>query len=406
MSDATGDAIDQAPARRAPMLLLVAMMSASQLAITIHLAALPALPELLETTQAMVQNTITLYLFAFAAAQLFVGPLSDALGRKPMAVAGLGIFTAAGIATTLAPTIEFLIAARIVQALGACSGIVLSRAIVRDCYTGQKSTKAMAYLAIAMAVMPAVAPFVGAELFVLFGWRSVFGATALIGGAVLVATVATLPETLPKELRRPLRIGGLLRGYGRLVTKRRYMTYSFSISFLTASFNGYLVAIPMVLIVVMGVREEVFGLYTMATPAGFMLGNFLAARLVHRFDGDAIVRAGQVLCLLAGLILIVLSWTQLAAPLTIFGPLFLFFLGNGLVLPNCLAGALNSVERSHAGAASALTGFIQMSLSGLVTVVLGFILIRSAMPMALMMAVAATLSIVSFTAMPRRKEQY
>ena len=383
------------------MFLLIAMMAASQMAITMHLAALPALPDLLHTSQAMVQHTITLYLAAFALSQLFVGPLSDALGRRPMVIAGLGLFTIGSLAATFAPTVELLLVARVVQALGACAGIVLSRAIVRDFYTGKKAAAAQAYLAIAMALMPASAPFIGGILFVTLGWRSIFAATALTGAAVCVAATLSLTETLAREHRRKLHLIGLVRAYGELFGQRTYMVYSTSLSFLTASFNGYLAAIPMVLIAVMGVPEGLFGLFTLPTPIGFMVGNFVSSRLVRRHELDTLIRVGNSLTIGSALLFVAMTMAGLATPYTIALPLFIFFFGNGMILPNCLAGALNSVAPNIAGTASAFTGFIQMGFSAVATTILGMIAYGSAMPLGLTLIIAAALCAATFLFMPR-----
>ncbi|MCZ6604874.1 MAG: multidrug effflux MFS transporter [Alphaproteobacteria bacterium] len=385
-----------AAAPKAPILVLVGMMVSSQMAITIHLAALPTLPELLATSQAMVQNTITLYLFAFAIAQLFIGPISDALGRRPVVIAGLGLFSVASIAASFAPNIEFLLAARIVQAVGACAGIALSRAIVRDCFTGQKSVKAMVYLSMAMALMPATAPLIGGGLLVFFGWRSIFVVTGLTGFVVFLAAAATLTETLPRDARRPLHPVALLRGYSHLVAQRTYMAYSASLGCLSGAFNGFLAAIPIVLIAVMGVPEEHFGLYIMPIPVGFIIGSAIAGRLAARHPNAAIVRAGLAINIAAGVALIALTMAGLATPLSILFPLFVFAAGNGLVVPNGLAGSLNAIAPSYAGSAAALTGFMQMSIAALATVTLGLVAFRSAMPMAVVMTVAATASFVAF----------
>ena len=179
------------------MALLVALMVTSQVAITIFLPSLPSMAGDLGTSQALVQMTVSAYLGAFAIAQLVVGPISDAIGRRKPLIAGLILFTLGSIACAAAPTIDILIGARMAQAIGGCACLVVGRAIVRDTTDGAAATRAMAYLGMSLAVAPMLAPLLGGQLETAFGWQSNFLFTALLGGLTLIATILTLDETLP-----------------------------------------------------------------------------------------------------------------------------------------------------------------------------------------------------------------
>lgn len=271
-----------AAASSPPILLLVMLMVASQVAITIFLPSLPAIADDLGTSQALAQMTVSAYLGTFALAQLVVGPLSDAVGRRGPLLAGLVLFTLGSAACAFAPDITVLITARVIQAIGGCACIVISRAIVRDTTDGAAATRAMAYLGMALAVAPMVAPLIGGQLEARFGWQSSFLATALLGAGTLAATVATLRETLPPGARKLTRPGVLALSYVRLARMARFMGYSLSTGAMGATFQAFLAGTPVAFLVVMGVTPDAFGYFILSAPAGYIIGNYLSSRLAQR----------------------------------------------------------------------------------------------------------------------------
>lgn len=351
---------------KAPMTLLVTLMTTSQVAITIFLPSLPSMADALGTSQALVQITVSAYLGAFALAQLVVGPLSDAIGRRTPLIAGLVLFTLASIACAFAPSVGFLIAARIVQAIGGCACIVVARAIVRDTSDGAAATRAMAYLGMSLAVAPMIAPLVGGQLETRFGWQSSFVFTALLGAGALIATTLTLRETLPAEARRQTRVGALARTYLRLFAMKQFMGYSLSAGSMAATFQAFLAGVPIALIVVMGVPPEQIGYYILSAPLGYITGNFFASRMAHNTSRARMIWIGSALAIASTAATVLLSLAGLDTPLTLLVPFFVYSWGSGFLVPNALAGALTSVEPAAAGSAAALGGFLQMG-SGFVS---------------------------------------
>ena len=268
------------------MALLVALMVTSQVAITIFLPSLPSMAGDLGTSQALVQMTVSAYLGAFAIAQLVVGPISDAIGRRKPLIAGLILFTLGSIACAAAPTIDILIGARMAQAIGGCACLVVGRAIVRDTTDGAAATRAMAYLGMSLAVAPMLAPLLGGQLETAFGWQSNFLFTALLGGLTLIATIQTLEETLPMEARRLTNTGALARTYLRLSMMGKFMGYSFCTAAMGAAFQAFLAGAPFALIVVMDVPPEQLGYFIMAVPIGYIIGNYISSRMAQ-LDGLA-----------------------------------------------------------------------------------------------------------------------
>src|SRR5882757_609563 len=191
-----------------PIWLLMSATVSSQMALTVFLPSLPTIARSFDVAYGTAQLTLSVYLFAFAFAQLAVGPLSDSLGRRPVLLASLVVFMIGSICCALSPTIEILIASRLLQACGACGSAVLGRAIVRDSRTGPEAMRSMGYMASAMALAPALSPLLGGQLLGAFGWQGSFWFTAAVGFAMLVAVWHILGETAPKA---PPRTTGVVR---------------------------------------------------------------------------------------------------------------------------------------------------------------------------------------------------
>jgi DHA1 family bicyclomycin/chloramphenicol resistance-like MFS transporter len=180
---------------RAPFALIVAITACGTLGMHLIIPALPDTAQALQVSPAAIQLSITLYLIGLAVGQLVYGPISDRFGRRPVLLVGLGLFTLAGIATTVAPNAWLLVVARILQSIGACAGLVLGRAIVRDSATPDRAAAQLAMLTLVMSAAPAIAPVLGGYATAWFGWRAAFALLAIVGGVTLVLAVLLLPET-------------------------------------------------------------------------------------------------------------------------------------------------------------------------------------------------------------------
>ena len=393
-----------ATASSPPILLLVMLMVASQVAITIFLPSLPAIADDLGTSQALAQMTVSAYLGTFALAQLVIGPLSDAVGRRGPLLAGLVLFTLGSAACAFAPDITVLITARVIQAIGGCACIVISRAIVRDTTDGAAATRAMAYLGMALAVAPMVAPLIGGQLEARFGWQSSFLATALLGAGALAATVATLRETLPPGARKLTRPGVLALSYVRLARMARFMGYSLSTGAMGATFQAFLAGTPVAFLVVMGVTPDAFGYFILSAPAGYIIGNYLSSRLAQRVSRGRMIWIGGMLAIAGTGATVALALAGLDTPYTLLIPVFVYSWGSGFVVPNSLAGALTAVEPAAAGSAAALGGFIQMGAGFLSTLIVAGLVQTSFLELGLLMLGCSVLSWLFFAVMVRREK--
>ena len=380
--------------RRPPLAILIAVSMVGPLSLNIFLPSMPGLQGEFGVGFSVVQLTLTLYLLGLAVAQLAYGPLSDRFGRRPMLLAGMGLFLVGTLACLVAPTIELLIAGRLVQAVGSCSGMVLARATIRDVYDREHSASMIAYVTMAMVVAPMLAPTIGGFLDVWFGWRASFVFLLVFGSLVLVGAVAFLSETRQTK-GQTLNARGLLTGVGRLLRIRAFCGYGFQVGFTTGVFFSFLGGAPYVTVELFGRPPSEYGLYFMSIAGMYMVGNFLSGRLAVRLGIDRLIWTGTVLALIGAGILGILSVSGTLSVATMFAAMSIISLSNGLSIPNGLAGA-TSVDPRLIGAAAGFSGFLQTGLGALMSYVVGILLSDTPTPMIAIMGVSAVLAFLSF----------
>ena len=395
-SDAPAAASVATPVSPAFMALLVGMTAAAPLSMQIFVPALPAIQRGFAVPTGVAQLALSLSILANAFATLSYGPLSDRFGRRPAVLAGLGLFVAGSVMCALAPTIDLLIAGRIVQAAGAAAGMVIARAIVRDLYERDRAASMIAYLTMAMVVAPMLAPSVGAILMELADWRAIFVALTVAGIMLLWSARLRLIET-----RRHAGGGhGLLTGSGRLLRSGAFLSYVLQSAFSMSTFFAFVAGAPYFMIDVLERPATEYGLWFIVVSLGYMAGNFTAARVTGRVGLDRMILLGSVLALagtmLALGLLLALPW----APALLFGPMMLSALSNGFAMPNAQAGAI-SVDPSLAGTASGVAGFTQLTCAALVSQAVGMLQDGTPYPMLAFMLGCATLSLLGFI-VPRR----
>ena len=380
---------------RPGVLLLIGFTAVSQIGGAMYTPSLPAMAQAFNAPMMTIQLTMTVYLIGYAVAQIIVGSLSDWFGRRSVMLSGLALFTAASLAGAFAPSIEMLIAVRLIQACGACVGLVVSRAIVRDCFDPSESARYMAYLGMALGLMPALSPIVGGMLQVWFGWQANFLGMAVIGFAAFAGSAISLRETLPLENRRTTDLNKLLAGYTILLRKPDFLAYSSSVSMATAVFFVFLTGGPMVMIGGYGVSPDIYGFYALSMPCGFISGNYLSSRIVRRVSIDRAIVYGYLLKLIACVLIIAApTFGDFGAVRFIF-PMFLIGIGAGLIMPNSFAGVVKG-DPAQAGTASGLSGFIQMASAAIATIAMGSISTTTLLPYAMLQFVLSVLGIGLF----------
>jgi DHA1 family bicyclomycin/chloramphenicol resistance-like MFS transporter len=353
-----------------PNALLFTLLFAGQIASTMFLPGLPELAIELNVSRSLVQTMVPTYLAAFAISQLMIGPLSDKYGRKPIVLLGIIIFTLASFFCAIANDIQTLLFCRVAQATGACSTLVISRAIIRDTSDGLEAAKAMAILTIAMAVGPIIAPFLGGFLTSWYGWRAPFVFITLSGLVVMYFIIFKLKETLPKDRRDPPTLKTLVTNYRILLMNREFTIYSLIVAFASGAMQAYVVSSPIIFMVVMGVSPELFGFFFMIMPSLFVLATFTSKKLMDYISIDTIIIIGGIMSISGGILQLSFGISEVQTPLPVLIAFAISNFGTGMLMSNCFYKALNSVKPEKAGTASALGGFIHFGWGAILTVAL------------------------------------
>lgn len=374
-------------------LLLGLITAVGPFAIDSYLPALPTLGASLQASPAAVQMSLTVFFMIIGVCQLFYGPISDVYGRKPPIYAGLVIFAVGSVGCALAPTIEVLIGFRAVQAFGACAGMVIPRAIVRDLYTGHEAAKLMALLMLVMSVSPILAPLAGSLVISLWSWREVFIALAVVSVACLVMTRVQLPETHPAERRLGKTLGNSFASYGALLRDPVFTGLAVVSGFGLATFFVFIGSAPFVYIEHYGLTPTQFSLGFAVNAASFFAMSQLTASLSARFGLAPVIRWSVMAVATVMVVLAVTTlWIDsLALMMTL---LFVGFGFLGLLLP--AAGVLSMEDHGAvAGSASALLGAIQMITAAVSMSLVGLYADHTPAPMLIGIALCAVAALLT-----------
>ena len=372
--------------------LLAALTAIGPLSTDMYLPSLPDIARQLHASTAQAQFTISSYLIGFAVAQIFYGPVSDRHGRKPVLLAAIALYCAASFVCMFSTSIEMLIIARVFQAVGGSGGIVLSRAIVRDIYSGARAGRELSVIGSVMALAPVLAPLAGGALQTAFGWRSVFLTLVAAGLAMGGLVWLLLPETLKTRAAEPVSIASMAHSYGVVARNPAYLAY---LGIAAASFAGlfaWISATAFVLQDLYGLSPFDFGVAFALGSIGYMTGSALSARLVERLGLDGMLGLGGCACAIGGLGMIAAVALGLNSASALVLPMMVYLAGMGMVLPQGIAGAMTPFPE-RAGAASSLFGFVQQTMAAICGAIVGSLLGQSAWPLAGGVAVMGCLTL-------------
>lgn len=360
------------PARpRPPIWLLVAMIGLGPFTMQVVVPSLPAMARDLGASIATIQLAVTLYLVAVGAGQLVYGPLSDRFGRRPLLMGGLALYAVASLAAAVAPDVVGVVAARILQAAGACAGVVLARAVIRDVWPRDESASVLGYVTMGMTIAPMLAPVLGSLLEEAFSWRASMIACLAFAVPLAVACWVRLPETLatPQKLPGPAAIWAAYRSLWALPAFRAYVAVTACSS---GVFFAFLGGAPYVVVQGMGYSPVAFAIAFATTSIAFALGNWMAGRYSVRRGAMWVMGVGVWLCTAGALLAAAMLVTLPPHILVFFVPMGVVAVGNGMIQPAAMAGAL-SVKPQLAGTASALAGALQMGVGAALTFLVGLV---------------------------------
>ncbi|MBI1624877.1 multidrug effflux MFS transporter [Comamonas suwonensis] len=352
------------PALKAPLWLLAMVTIGGTLAMHMFIPALPDAARQLGSSNGQMQQTITVYIMGMALGQLIYGPMSDALGRRPVLLAGLSLYTVASLLAFIAPSTDMLIGARLLQALGGCAGLALGRAIARDTATPENAVGSLALLNLMMMMGPGISPSIGSGLDAVFGWRSIFAALALMGLVTAICVWRLLPET-----GRPtgqLNWRTVRTDYRTLLGSPQFLGFAIGGGGATTSLYAFIAAAPFIFIEQLHTSKAEVGLILGLLMGGMALGNVLARQLIQRVSLDKLMLGGNLLSLsCAGALLALTLMQQLNVVLAV-SLMTLFTIGSGMTSPAALAKALG-VHPQLTGSAAGVYGFAQMAVGGICT---------------------------------------
>lgn len=383
-----------------PLLLAVlALLSAfTPLSIDMYLPALPVIAVDLRGSAGDIQLTLSAFMIAFGAGQIFYGPAGDRFGRRPVILGGLVVYILASAGCAFAAAAGHLIALRFLQGLAACGGVVLARTMVRDLAEKDQAARAMSLMLACTSIAPMLAPLIGGQILWFAGWRAIFWVLAGAGVFAFVVAWAKLPETLRPEYRQPFALGSIVGRFGELLSTRTFMGYAFTASFMFAALFSFISGSPFVFIERYGISPREYGIVFGGMVIFMTFGSLLNARFVRRLGAGRILRAAVFVPAIAGVSAAVMGWIEARYGTIGLWPFLICFVCQiatlSLIGPNATAMALQHYPHM-AGTASSLMGVLQFGMGAIFGAVVGQTFDGTIGPMTMAMGVAGVLCLLS-----------
>jgi len=371
------------PRRGILIAILLSQIAFGLLAMTICLPSMQEWAAAFDSDQAAVQLTFSGYVIAYGAMQLVYGPLSDRYGRKGMVLTGLALACVGSLMAALAPNLLSLTVARTVQGAGAAAGMVLGRAMVRDLFDGAARTQIMAYVGMLMGVCPPLAIVIGGQIHVRMGWQANFLAIGLLALVLLLLSWCALPARKEQTTAHTHWLLAMAGAYTRLGREPAFLLYVTIAAMSTATFYSFLGGAPIVLRNY-GIGPDRVGWYMAALPLAYIAGNYLTSRLIQHSDERRVMAIGQLATISGLILMLALGLTGLNTPLAFVLPMTLVGMGQGLLVPPCLAGTVGIVP-SLAGSAAAVAGLCQQWMGAVGGYTVGLLQLDGAMGIGILM---------------------
>jgi MFS transporter, DHA1 family, multidrug resistance protein len=381
---------------------LIAIAGMAALSLNIFLPSLAIMATHFRVPYAQMQLSVSAYIAMTAVIQIFIGPISDRYGRRPVLLAAIAVFIAATIGTLLAADFTTFFICRLAQA-SIATGFALSRAVVRDMVPGDQAASMIGYVTMGMSVVPMIGPIIGGALDAAFGWQASFWMLGVGGLALLVLVWADLGET---ATHRASSFTAQARAYPELLMSQRFWGYVLAAAFASGVFFAFLGGAPFVGAKIYGLPTVMLGLYFGAPTVGYFIGNFISGRYATRIGINRMILLGALVTTSGLAVLALLAFLGLATAEVFFAFIITIGLGNGLLLPSANAGML-SVRPHLAGSAAGLGGAITIGGGAALSALAGVVLTETSgvMPLVLLMLGTSAASILCVLWVIRRERR-
>ncbi|WP_082087830.1 Bcr/CflA family multidrug efflux MFS transporter [Domibacillus indicus] len=393
----------QSSKRTQMALLLGALGAMGPFTIDMYLPSFPTIADDYGTTASLVQISLTACLVGLALGQIIIGPMSDVRGRKKPLTFFLFLYFIASILCAFAPSIYWFIAARVVQGFSAAGGLVISRAVVRDMYSGRELTKFFSLLMLVNNLGPILAPIIGGGILAFTDWSGVFLVLSAVGITLMLIVTWRLDETLPVERRQPSNIMQTFRSFGSLVKSREFMGYALAQGFMVGGIFAYVSGTPFVYQNIYGVSPQMFSILFGLNGIGIMIGTQVVGRFSETISEARFLRFGLLMSAAASITLLVM--------VLVHGPLFsivipIFFFVSSIGIIGTAAFSLAMETQGHiAGSASALLGLLPFALGSLTSPLVGIAGEDTAIPMGLTIFGASMLALIAYFGLARSEKK-
>ncbi|MGG3467066.1 multidrug effflux MFS transporter [Neobacillus pocheonensis] len=398
------DQAELSRSKRLWMAIVLGSLSAfGPLSIDMYLPALPNIAEDFQTNASFVQLSLSLFVLGLASGQLLTGPISDVTGRRKPLLVGLFIYFAVSLLCVFSPSIWGLIVLRFIQGFAGSAGIVISRAIVRDLYSGSELTKFFSLLALVNGLAPILAPIMGAQLLKLVPWQGVFIVLSIIGIVMFFVILFGLPETLPEEKRSAGGIKNTFYPFLKLLADRSFMGFALAQGLVFAAMFAYISGSPFVIQDIFGASPQMFSLIFAINAIGIMINSQTAGRLAGKIPESKLFKFGLGMSSIGGIILLLLLFLQANLFLVLI-PLFFVVSSVGMVNTAGFSLAMQS-QGKNSGSASALLGVTSMAFGGIAAPLVGIGGSQTAIPMGVVIVCAGLGAVLSYLLLVKRNNK-
>lgn len=379
--------------KRFGVILILGLLSAvAPFSIDMYLPGFPAIAVDLHTSVDAVSYSLASFFVGVCIGQLICGPLLDRFGRKKPLVYGLLLYIVASLGCALSPSIEVLIAFRLLQALGGCVSMVAPRAIVRDIFPLHENAKVLSLLILVLGISPVLAPTVGSYVIATVGWSYVFIVLGVVAGLILLALIIWLPESKPADPSFSLKAGPILSSYLKVVKDTQFYTYALSGGVGAAGLFGYLSGSPFVFMNYYHVSEQGYGIIFACIAIGLISSSQLNNLLLQTFTSEQLMRSMLIIQNVMGFVLVTGTFFDVLGLYGTVFTIFLFLSCQGFSFPNSAALSMAPFTR-EAGSASAMMGALQMGFGAMAAAVVGLLNAKTPLPMATVMFVCSLLAL-------------